>query len=264
MGKETSIEWTDHTFNPWWGCQRISVGCEHCYAETLDNRWHNGKHWGAGATRKIASETYWLQLDQWNRDAKLKKKNALVFVASMSDWAEDRPELIEPRQKLMKAIEKNKYLTFQLLTKRPENIKRFTPPYWWGDCLSGGDSFPDNVWIGITAENQEIWNNRKKYLFEIPCKVKFLSYEPALAPIMLTENVNIELDWVICGGESGTKARAMSSKWAQLMQHQCKQFGIPFFFKQWGEYNEQGVRVGKKKAGSLLQGINYKQFPTII
>ena len=247
----SKIEWTDHTFNPWWGCMKVSPGCKNCYAEKLDNRYnHDDPHWGPDSDRKPMSDKYWLQPLKWNKDAAAAGVNAKVFTASMADVFEDHPQVIEWRLRLFDIIEKTPHLTWLILTKRPENINRLIPESW------KELGWPSNVWMGTSVENQQ-YIDRVRLLADTGAKIKFLSCEPLLGPIDLTEyyfknrhglypfsyisekNRTKLLDlvnWVIVGGESGPGARPMHPDWAQSLQMQCKTAKVSFFFKQWGEY----------------------------
>lgn len=313
MGKNTGIEWCDHTWNPWHGCIKVSPGCEHCYAETLSHRW--GKDiWGPAKTtgRQMMSNAYWKQPLQWDREARAQGIRAKVFCASMADVFEDHPQLEEPREKLFRLIENTPNLIWLLLTKRPENIKRMIydstdikPGIW----LAG---MGDRVWIGTSVEDQKRADERIPHLLAIPSAVRFLSVEPLLGPIDLwgARYTNPDgsktgaistwaqhgINWVIVGGESGPGARPMHPRWATLIRDDCKAAGVPFFFKQFGEWspiNPQPdsyaitrtfvhydpnketnphvepvpsvsmYKVGKKLAGSLLEGVEHKEFPTL-
>lgn len=291
MAENSKIEWTHHTFNPWRGCTKVSAGCANCYAEAMSKR--NPATlgvWGDAGTRVIAAENYWRQPLKWDRDAETAGERRRVFCASLADVFEDRPELIEPRERLFSLIDRTPHLDWLLLTKRPENIVRLWPMGWYDGGL-GQFTWP-NVWIGTTVENQEQADKRVPELLNVPARVKFLSCEPLLGPLDLShvansagENYGIMdgvIDWVICGGESGSNARPMSPNWARGLRDQCAAAGVPFFFKQWGEWEEEMfcdehaaipdrraalvehvpmVRVGKKRAGRELDGRTWDEFP---
>jgi protein gp37 len=292
MSENSKIEWTDHTFNPWWGCQKVSAGCKHCYAESLDNRWKGG-HWGPGSDRKPMSDKYWVQPLKWNEAAKSAGKPAKVFCASMADVFEDHPQVVQYRERLFELIMATPYLTWQLLTKRSENILRFSPRSWQ-------DGFPENVWAGGSAENQERLKEQSEYLIHVPAIVRFLSCEPLLGPLTLPIDANdgcTFFEWVIAGGESGPHARPMHPDWVRSLRDQCHNTGTPFFFKQWGEWRQYDhwagdnkrplgmfkdnvfregniawdhtkasvhmAKVGKKEAGRLLDGVEWNEFPRL-
>lgn len=294
MGTNSAIEWTTHTFNPWRGCSKVSAGCANCYAETLSKR--NPATlgvWGYSGTRVIASDKYWGQPLKWNRAAKAAGRRDRVFCASLADWLEDRPELIATRARLMIQAGMTDGLTWLFLSKRPEGWKdrmREVCDYFrlqlqasYADDLEQwicGDFIPPRFWIGATVEdqNQKI---RIDSLRHIPAAVRFLSCEPLLEDLGQLDLSGIH--WVICGGESGAGARPMHPDWARNLRNQCKAAGIPFFFKQFGEWTEEMfsdehdaipdlraflfndgtpvVRVGKKAAGRLLDGRTWDEFP---
>lgn len=293
MGDKTGIEWTDHTFNPWWGCAAVSPACKHCYAETLAARF--GVEWGIKAERKPASEKYWRKPVAWNAAAEKAGQRARVFCASMADVFEDRRDLDPYRARLFALIEATPWLDWQFLTKRPEAVMRLVPERW-------RDGFPHNVWMGTTVEDQRRADERIPHLLGIPATVRFLSCEPLLGAVDFREvpgfnRVGLDLSrwWVIAGGESGTGARPMHPNWARSLRDQCANAGVPFFFKQWGEWaprdptmgddqprirltdaGEDGSsldskgsndvwmqRVGKKAAGALLDGVEHKASPTV-
>ena len=274
MAENSKIEWTDHTFNPWIGCTKVSDGCKYCYAETLMDK------------RVRTSAANWREPLAWNRQAKAEGRRYRVFCASLADVFEykpDQPEMDDWRRELFQMITNTPHLDWLLLTKRPElvneTIERVT-----GFSDSEMWFFTSHVWIGTSVENQEQADKRIPELLEIPAAVRFLSMEPLLG------NVQVDLDginWVIVGGESGANARPMHPDWARSIRNQCKEVGVPFFFKQWGEWlpecqvKEQDdwerlmdsgthhmwddivtVRVGKKAAGRLLDGREWNEFPT--
>lgn len=278
----SKIEWTDHTFNPWWGCEKVSAGCKNCYAEALDRRWKGG-HWGPDGTRKMQSDKYWQQPLEWNKAAAAAGVKAKVFCASMADVFEhhpdDHPELWMERQRLFNLISQTPNLIWQLLTKRPENIIPLISESW-------GKGLPSNVWIGTSVENQEAADKRIPHLLQVPAAVRFLSCEPLLGPVVLRKQAESDIeimqmtlmgmldeysrpvqrgiDWVIAGGESGHGARPCHPDWLRILRDQCAAADVPFFFKQWGEWADDGgyqVRVGKKLAGRLLDGVEYNEFP---
>ncbi len=268
MGKDSGIEWTHHTFNPWWGCQRVSPGCEHCYAEALAKRTGRAR-WGAGVPRVPASEKMWGEPLRWNAAARTAGERHRVFCASMADVFEDLPELAPHRARLFELVAKTPNLDWLLLTKRPENAGRLWSQAQY-DAFNGADSlgptWAPNVWIGTTVEDQRRAEERIPHLLRIPAAVRFLSCEPLLGPVDLDKVVLTEprvgrIDWVICGGESGGGARRMSAEWARSLRDQCESDGVPFFFKQWGEHGASGFREGKGVAGRVLDGQTHDEFP---
>lgn len=241
--QNSSIEWTDHSFNPWWGCQRVSPGCEHCYAETLAHR-YNFKVWGPAKTteRRVMSDNYWKQPIKWDRLAQVSGRKR-VFCASMADVFEEHSQIEDARIRLFNLIDQTPNLDWLLLTKRPQNIMPMMAD-WLTD-------FPQNIWIGTSCEDQKRVDERIPHLLRVPAKVRFLSCEPLLGPLDLShylvddwtrigDNVHWHehpaLHWIICGGESGAGARPMHPDWAWSLRDQCQAAGVSFFFKQWGEY----------------------------
>ncbi len=220
MGAKTGIAWCDMTFNPWWGCTKISPACKNCYAEGVASRFVGVQLWGEGSWRKPASESYWKQPLAWNRAAEREGKRYRVFCGSMCDVMEDRPDLEGSRNRLFQLITDTPNLDWLLLTKRPENFRKFLP---WIST-----PWP-NVWLGTTVENQEYFDKRSRYLVEIPAAVRFLSVEPQLGQI----DADLSgIDWVICGGESGPGARPMNIECMRSVKDQCTAAGVAYFGKQ--------------------------------
>jgi protein gp37 len=218
MGANSKIEWCDHTFNPWIGCQKVSPGCDHCYAEAeWDHRYHRVQ-WGPHGERSRTSVDYWKQPHRWNRQAAAAGRRAQVFCASLADVSDNRVPG-EWREDLFRLIAETPALDWMLLTKRPENITRMLPPAWpWA-----------NVWLGTTTEDQQHFDLRWPILGKIPAVVHFVSYEPALGPLRLG---SADPDWIIAGGESGPGRRPMDLAWARDLRDQCAAAGIAFFMKQ--------------------------------
>lgn len=229
MGEKTGIAWCDATFNPWWGCEKVSPACTHCYAEELSNRFHSPGLWGKDAPRKIASEKSWNEPLRWNRKAEEAGVRRRVFCASMSDVFEDRRDLDAPRKRLWGLIAKTPSLDWLLLTKRPEHVPELMPLLWG----RGGYEFPPNIWIGTTVENQEQAEKRIPELLKVPARVRFLSCEPLLWPVFL-DSLLTGISWVIIGGESGRSARPMRLDWARSLVAQCRAAGVAPFMKQLG------------------------------
>lgn len=249
MAENSNIEWTDHTFNPWMGCTKVSPACDNCYAERDTARFKQVE-WGPHAPRKRTSPANWKKPLAWNRKAEKLGVRFKVFCASLADVF-DNHRSISPawRQDLWELIEATPNLDWLLLTKRPQNIAKYIPSWWLNEGC------PDNVWLGTTAENQEEADRRIPHLLGIPAKVHFLSCEPLLGPIDLisihVDGIRLNslvgwmeghgtvwnaLKWIICGGESGPNARPMHPDWARSLRDQCARAGVPFLFKQWGEY----------------------------
>lgn len=276
MGANSEISWTDHTFNPWWGCTRVSPACDHCYAETFSKRM-GFSIWG-DTPRRMLSEHNWLQPEKWNRAAAAAGVPARVFCASMADVFECREDLDPLRERLWELIYRTPSLIWMLLTKRPHRV-RHDVPAGWTHGLAGG--WPPNVWIGTTVEDRTSMRKRLHHLIELPAPVRFVSCEPLLEDLhTFLEGSGIQ--WVICGGESGPHARPMHPLWVRKLRDQCVRAAIPFHFKQWGEWAPRGPalppadgsphfsavanpetfeRVGKAAAGRLLDGREWNEFP---
>jgi len=344
VAENSNIEWTDHTISFWWGCEKVSAACANCYADTLAKR-YGDDIWGKGKPRrKIKSAVG--NLLKLNEKAKAAGRVDKVFINSMSDFFEsDRGQLIidhqgnaldttlaDMRREAFEVFDQCSNLALLLLTKRPENIRKF-----WSDSVPYGYSAPaedgwlpcrTNVWLGTTVENQEQAEKRIPELLKCrdlsPCL--FLSCEPLLGSVDLEfidsggivncllgsyeeygyicDQLTVtdikrdgpSIDWVIAGGESGQNARPSHIDWYRSLRYQCKDADVPFFMKQWGEW-APGVnfdpetihdmridlkgrnvthspdlhdesdafmdRVGKKKAGRLLDGVEHNGMPEV-
>jgi protein gp37 len=242
VSAKTGIAWTDHTFNPWWGCTKVSPGCTNCYAER-DSKRYGFKVWGpVGPTveRRVFGEKHWAEPLKWNREAEREGRSHRVFCASMADVFEaDAPE--GEQRRLFKLIEATPHLTWQLLTKRPELVLDVVPIRW-------SDGFPPNVWLGVSVEDQQRADERIPLLLQTPARVRFLSVEPLLGPVDLSAWLacgdgtgignyglrSADLHWVICGGESGSGARPCSIEWIRSVLEQCWEAKVPAFCKQLG------------------------------
>lgn len=312
MGQDTAIEWTDHTFNPWTGCTKISPACTNCYAEVWAKR-TGIVGWGDGAQRRKTSDSYWCQPVKWNVEAGRAGLRKRVFCASLADVFENKPQVVAWRYELFALIRETPNLDWLLLTKRPENIRAMLLRY-----LRAGFEWPSNVWLGTTVENAD-YLDRVGDLIECRefASVLFLSCEPLLGPLSLRTNQRYQrehggfrpliddIDWVIAGGESGAHARPSHPDWFRDLRDQCVAAGVSFHFKQWGEWANVGgcddpcgrcvmaLRrwdgsrwrgfeltdanweagnhltgalqlhpIGKKKAGRLLDGREWNEYPT--
>jgi protein gp37 len=184
MGTDTKIEWATHTFNPWTGCQRVSPGCDHCYAEAQAKRnTSTFGGWGAHAERKRTSETYWRQPLKWNSEARKAGVRPRVFCASMADVFDNKaPEAW--RHDLWSLIHATPHLDWLLLTKRPQNIAKMLPDENTHPLPVWGAVWP-NVWLGTTVENQAEADRRIPHLLAVPAAKRFLSCEPLLGPVNL-------------------------------------------------------------------------------
>lgn len=319
MGANTKIEWPDHTFNPWIGCTKVSPGCKNCYAERdMDHRFGRVQ-WGPQGQRVRTSEANWRKPLAWNSQqwgqcsrcgwrghivgmhkgqlpfcgncgsVDVVPARARVFCASVADVFEDNDQLLNWRHDLFYLIRQTPNLDHLLLTKRAGIARQFfrLHPDWL---------FP-NVWLGVSVENQATADERIPHLLEVPAAVRFLSCEPLLGPIDLSPYLRCRydhnndgdchihrkgcphIDGVIVGGESGPKARPTHPDWVRSLRDQCVAAGVPFFFKQWGEWypafdatasksfvwddGERVFRVGRKAAGRLLDGREWNEFPQV-
>ena len=251
MADNSTIEWTDHTYNPWIGCTKISEACDNCYAETWDKRNLHDKdsHWGAHAARKRVSQATLKLPYKWQKQARSSQTLARVFVASLADVFDNHPSIEQSwRDDIWQVIRECPDLDFLLLTKRPQNIKRYLPTDW-------GEGY-HNVWLGTTVENQKV-ADRLDALTKIPAVVRFISCEPLLGYIDLSQHID-HLDWVIAGGENSKSYRAVDADWFRSLRDQCQASGTAFLFKQWN--GPTSARV--KEKGRKLDGIVHSQFPT--
>lgn len=246
----TGIEWTDETWNPVTGCDRVSPGCAHCYALTLAGRLKamgNPRYQQDGA-RGTSGPGFRVTL---HRDVVMKpygwRKPRRVFVNSMSDLF--HPEVpAEFVQSVFRTIAATPQHTYQVLTKRPERMRD-----WVRDRVATGDRLLDNVWLGTSVENQHWADLRVPVLLETPAAVRFLSCEPLLGELDLAPWA-AKLDWIIVGGESGPSHRPMEAEWVRRLRSQAVVSGAAFFFKQWGGANP-------KAGGRLLDGHEWSQMP---
>ncbi len=347
MAERTEIQWCDSTFNPWIGCTKVSPACDHCYAEAdMDLRRHRVK-WGAGEPRSRTSADYWKQPLSWNEQnfvqcvgcgwrgvvhAELAEQETRgqtvccrkgfeparrrVFCASLADVFDNE---VDPhwRTDLFDLIARTPNLDWLLLTKRIGNVAAMVPGAW-------RPLFPRNVWVGATIANQAEADRDIPKLLALPARVRFLSVEPLLSPVLLPRvdfhcdlcagtgllarfprgkcyvcegrgflpSISTDpqfgsprtpmrsIDWVIVGGESGSSARPANPQWIRDLRDQCTQASVPFLFKQWGEWvsvtEVEGAgahhtfpdgrtvrRVGKKRAGRSLDGVEHNGFPEV-
>jgi protein gp37 len=243
----TAIEWTDATWNPVTGCTKVSLGCAHCYAERITERFGRQKFTDV----VLHPERLDIPL-RW-------KKPRRVFVNSMSDlFHEDAPD--EFIGKVWEVMEEASAHTFQILTKRAGRM------HMWVD--EKAHAYLPNVWLGVSVEDQERADERIPLLVDTPAAVRFVSCEPMLGPVDIRESLTVDwrgnnqeapdglpaLDWVIVGGESGPGARPMQPEWARSIRDQCVAAGVPFFFKQWGGRTP-------KAGGRELDGRTWEEYP---
>ena len=253
MARDSSIEWTDHTFNPWWGCAAVSAACDNCYAEALAKRFGH-RTWGTKAPRRFFGDAHWSAPVAWNAAALRSGRRARVFCASMADVFENRTELDPHRERLWGLIRATPALDWLLLTKRPQLVANRLPSDW-------GDGY-SNVWLGATAENQVDADRRLPHLLRVPAAVHFVSAEPLLSGVDLSPWLSREaprrIAWVIAGGESGPKARPSDPSWFRGLRDQCLSTDVSFHFKQWGNWGQsadgQTIRQTKANSGRALDG----------
>ena len=256
MAENTKIQWTTHTMNPWLGCSKVAEGCENCYAETLMADRYHRVVWGPRGTRQRTKT--WRDQVKWNREAEKANEVRKVFCASLADVFEDflgvevkdgtisgqrdqvcHQDALAPwRNELFGLIDRTPFLTWLLLTKRPENVRRM----WRGQNR-------DNVWIGTSIANQK---NADEYVPRLlSCRglgpVLFLSIEPQIGRIDLSRYLfpSPVIDWVICGGESKQghgEPRTFDMEWARLIVNQCREANVPCFVKQMGSNPEDSSR----------------------
>ena len=273
MGKNSHIEWTHHTFNPWWGCTKVSPACANCYAEAWAKR-VGQKVWGNRAPRRTFGDSHWGEPLKWNNEARELGVRYRVFCASMADVFEDRRDLDASRERLWKLIDQTQSLDWLLLTKRPEAVRKLTP---WANV------WPQNVWLGTTVESQEWAKKRLPHLMSSPAAIRFLSCEPLLGPLDLAPILGTSktgIDWIIAGGESGAHSRPMDPQWVRSLRDYCRRAKIAFHFKQWGHWaptagENTKVRtvvignrttmfaLGKSAAGRYLDGKTYDELPKV-
>lgn len=339
MGENTKIEWAHHTFNPWEGCTKVGPGCDHCYAENRNARFAGGQsiNWGPGAPRRRTSASNWNNPIRWNAEAERLGVRYRVFCASLADVFDNEvPDMW--RTDLFALIRATPNLDWLILTKRIGNAQRMLDEVERATIVGGQKWYAEhwpNVWLGATVVNQEEADRDIPKLLGVPAAVRWLSMEPLLGATDISRFlergdagmrdvdplaaallagaeesghawVRPAIDWVVVGGESGPGARPMHPDWARSLRDQCVDAGVPFLFKQWGDWahthdgthtadnyssvagsivNDSAVagqalafpvspkildgnprfhvleRIGKKKAGRLLDGLTWDQYP---
>lgn len=315
MGENSNIEWCHHTYNPWIGCTKISPACDHCYAAEWDKRYHGGEHWGAGVERHRTSPQTRNAPYRWARQARETGERPRVFCASLADVF-DHEVPREWRTELFRVILDTPEIDWLILTKRIGNAYNMSQRALWANGFHPdmNHSLPDNVWLGITVVTQTEADRDIPKLLDVPAAVRWLSMEPLLESVDLQRALPWEefplgddgtvvgkrwirsaIDWAVVGGESGPGARPMHPDWARSLRDQCAAAGVPFLFKQWGEWlpgdhchaehndleyetwlnapqtiitegtvrPEDCYRVGKKAAGRLLDGVTHDGFPDV-
>jgi protein gp37 len=246
MSETSKIEWTRSTFNPWIGCTKVSPGCDYCYAEVSTPARSMKIHWGAGQQRHRIAPANWNQVCKWSAKAAETGEFWRVFTGSLADIFDN--EVPDEWRSGFSALARDcPHLTLQVLTKRIGNAPRMPPADW-------GSGYP-NVWLGISVIDQEEADGDIPKLLTTPAAVRWLSMEPLLGPVDIRLSharharhalsaVNYPtgkpfVDWVVVGGESGNQARPMHPDWARYLRDQCAAAGVPFLFKQWGEWTPE-------------------------
>lgn len=238
MADTTAIEWTDSTWNPATGCSKVSPGCQNCYAERVANSLTNTPKYANGFK-------YTEHEDAIDKPTRWKKPRK-IFVNSMSDmFHEDAdPEFISRCFDVMLTTPRH---TYQILTKRSENMKDFL------DSME--DPLPAHIWCGVSVESM-VQEARIQFLRETNCRTRFVSFEPLLGP-MDGDNLDLtDIDWAVIGGESGPNHRMCKYEWVRGLIDICRAAGVPVFFKQWGGYTP-------KSGGREIDGQTYGEFPVI-
>lgn len=241
---KTKIAWTERTWNPVTGCTKYSAGCAHCYAEVMAKRLQ-----GMGQKRYANGFELTLHPEALNEPKKVKEPS-MFFVCSMADlFHKDVPD--EFIDKVLQVIRDCPQHTFQLLTKRTERMHRYFVTRY----------VPRNAWIGTTIENANAVTriSQLSQIDGIENPKRFLSCEPLLSDLGELDLYGI--DWVIVGGESGNQARPMHKEWVLNIKRQCDEQHVPFFFKQWGTYGEDGVKRNKEANGCTIDGQMYQAWP---
>ena len=292
MGDRTGIEWTDATWNPVTGCSKVSQGCKHCYAERLFPLAYGRQRIESdGVSRQREFTDVVLHYDRLDRPLHWKRPQR-IFVNSMSDLFHEAVPFEFICKVIAVAIQSPRH-TFQILTKRPDRMLE-----WSRRHERERHSWPaPNVQLGVSCEDQATADERIRLLLQTPAVVRFVSAEPLLGPIDLRiqnqkSKIQNRVDWLIAGGESGPQARPMQPDWVRSLRDQCVAAGVPFFFKQWGEWAPQSAivddgspfahtylcnssveicergeriyRVGKKRTVAMLDGREWKEFPAQI
>ncbi len=279
MGEQTGISWTDHTFNPWWGCWKIADECKNCYADTTAHRYASihGELWGRTAARRFFGDAHWREPEKWNRKAEAAGVRARVFCGSMCDWAELHPNediratMDAYRVRLFALIQATPWLDWLLLTKRPEDAATLLP--WVADADDDCVAWP-NVWLGVTAGTRDNIAANVSILRSIPAVVRFISCEPILEDIPALEWDRAlgdgmgRIDWLIVGDESGPGARPAQADWIRGAREAALRNGVAFHFKQWNGPTSPsmaspvpGERKGRKIHLPILDGRQWAQFP---
>lgn len=256
MSTVTAIQWTDHTFNVAWGCEKVGPGCKHCYAEG-DAKRYGFDVWGGDKDRRTFGQKHWDEPLKWNRDAKSEGRRHRVFTSSMADVFEDHPAINPLRPRLFDLIRATPWLDWQILTKRSERMRDLWP---WQDC-------PPNVWAGVSVENSD-YLHRIDHLRDVPLDVRFVSFEPLLGSVVDADLTDIA--WAIFGGES-RGGRPCDVTWIREGIELCGRYGTTPFVKQLGSNVWNGahcmgkVKLKHPKGGDMNEwpeDLRVRGFPT--
>jgi len=232
MGQRSAIEWTESTWNPWMGCEKVSPGCAHCYM------YREQRQYGHDPDVIRRSKTKFYDPLRW-------AEPRLVFTCSWSDWF--HPAADRWRDEAWEIVQATPHLTYQILTKRPEFVEERLPVDW-------GDGYA-NVWLGVSVENSRFtW--RAQVLRELPAVVRFVSAEPLLGSLFSDEGKRqvldlTDIDWLIVGGESGPGARRMKLEWALELSEACNMWATAFFMKQLGTVAARELQARDRKGGDI-------------
>lgn len=244
MASGSRIEWTEQTWNPVTGCTKVSPGCKNCYALTLAHRLQ-----AMGAPGYERGFDLTLQPGRLSQPSK-RRKATMFFVNSMSDlFHVDVP--FEYIDQVFDTVHKCPQHTFQVLTKRADRMREYFQER----------RVPDNVWLGVSVEDRPYGKPRIPLLQSVAAPVRFLSVEPLLEDLGDLDLTGLQ--WVIVGGESGSRARPMAEEWVDSIRRQCDRAGVRFFFKQWGSIGQDGVKRSKKSNGRLLHGRTWDAIPAV-
>lgn len=293
MGRTTGIEWTDATWNPIRGCSRVSEGCRNCYAERVAARFSGSGAAYEGLAVMKNGEPRWTGeirfIEKHLRDPLRWKTPMRIFVNSMSDLFHPgvSDEMLGRIFDVMATAPQHVY---QILTKRPERMREVLAQFasvatsirrdqaFKQPGITEKECPPKNWHFGVSIEDQKTAEERLPILMRCETEMRIVSYEPAIGPVDFRKSLGVDgaVDWIICGGESGPGARPMHPEWARKTRDFCIASRIPFFFKQWGEWlpglqdgaekivmncGDKPIRIGKTKAGSLLDGREWKEYP---
>lgn len=293
MVENSKIAWTDHTFNAWEGCAKVSPACAHCYAETMADKRYGRVKWGVGQSRRRTSEENWRKPIRWNKQAQALGVRYKVFSLSLGDWLDDEVP-IEWLSDLLGLISQTPNLDWLLLSKRVEGwsdrllqvVKSSEPgtPAWTFTERWLNGFAPANVWVGATIEDQKRADERIPILSDIPAVIRFLSCEPLLESVSLLPfaftyeadegtcgfEVDQPFDWIIIGGESGEGARPFCLTWAKNLLSECQTIGISPFVKQLGrlpiDVDGNPLKLVDKAGADINEFPDYlkiRQFPNL-